>query len=54
MDLQLMMILIYISKYNNTAIAAESVNARLQECIEKARLFNTREFLVGKEVKDYS
>lgn len=43
-----------LAKYNDTAIAVESVNSRLQECIEKARLYNTREFLVGKEVKDYS
>jgi len=29
------------------------VNERLQECVEKSRLFNQREFLVGKEQKDY-
>ena len=43
-----------IQKYDEIAVNVESVNARIQECIEKSRLFNQREFLVGKEQKDYS
>jgi hypothetical protein len=43
-----------IAKYNEIAENVESVNDRLAECIEKSRLFNSREFLVGKEQKDYT
>jgi dynein heavy chain len=43
-----------LAKYEEIAENVESVNARIQECIEKSRLFNQREFLVGKEQKDYS
>jgi hypothetical protein len=43
-----------LNKYAEIAENVESVNERLQECIEKSRLFNQREFLVGKEQKDYS
>ena len=43
-----------ISKYMEIAENVESVNDRLAECLEKARLFNSREFLVGKEQKDYT
>jgi dynein heavy chain len=43
-----------LTKYAEIAENVESVNERLQECIEKSRLFNQREFLVGKEQKDYS
>jgi hypothetical protein len=36
------------------ADAVESINQRLQECIEKSRIYNQREYLVGKETTDYS
>jgi len=42
-----------ISKYMETAEAVESVNERLAECLERSRRYNQREFLVGKEGKDY-
>lgn len=38
-----------LSKYDEIAVNVEHVNEKLQECIEKSRLFNQREFLVGKE-----
>lgn len=43
-----------LAKYEETAENVGNVNQRLQECIDQARLFNQREFLVGKEQKDYS
>lgn len=43
-----------LTKYAEIAINVESVNERLQDCLEKSRLFNSREFVVGKEQKDYS
>jgi hypothetical protein len=38
-----------LAKYAETAENVESVNERLQECLEKSRMFAQREFLVGKE-----
>jgi hypothetical protein len=38
-----------LTKYAEIAINVESVNERLQDCLEKSRLFNSREFVVGKE-----
>jgi len=38
-----------LAKYEEIAENVESVNERLQECLEKSRLFAQREFLVGKE-----
>jgi dynein heavy chain len=43
-----------ITKYMEIAENVESVNDRLAECLDKSRLFNSREFLVGKEQKDYT
>ena len=38
-----------LNKYAETALDVESVNQRLQDCMEQAKLFNQREFLVGKD-----
>lgn len=43
-----------IDKYIEVAANVESINQRIQDCIETSRLYNQREFLVGKEQKDYS
>lgn len=43
-----------ISLYNKIAVDVESVNQRVQDCIEQSRLFNQREFLMGKDQRDYS
>lgn len=43
-----------LNKFIEYAENVTSVNDRLQECLEKSRLFATREFLVGKEARDYS
>jgi hypothetical protein len=43
-----------LNKFEEIAVDVESVNSRIQDCIEQSRLFNQREFLVGKEQKDYS
>jgi|LauGreDrversion4_2_1035121.scaffolds.fasta_scaffold58783_2 dynein heavy chain len=43
-----------LNRYEEIAVDVESVNQRIQDCIEQSRLFNQREFLVGKEQKDYS
>ena len=43
-----------LNRYEEIAVDVESVNQRVQDCIEQSRLFNQREFLVGKEMKDYS
>lgn len=43
-----------MDKYLENAEAVESINQRLQECIEKARMYNQREYLVGKETTDYT
>ena len=38
-----------LNKYEEIAEIVESVNQRLQDCIEQARLYNNREYLVNKE-----
>ena len=38
-----------LNKYEEIAVDVESVNQRLQDCIEQSRLYNQREFLVGKD-----
>jgi hypothetical protein len=43
-----------LEKYADIADNVDNVNLRLAECVDKARLYNQREFLVGKELKDYS
>lgn len=43
-----------MDKFLENAEAVESINARLQECLDKSRMYNQREFLVGKETTDYS
>ena len=43
-----------LNRFEEIAVDVESVNQRIQDCIEQSRLFNQREFLVGKEQKDYS
>lgn len=43
-----------IEKYMEYANNVDNVEAKLQESVEMARMFNQREFLVGKEVRDYS
>lgn len=43
-----------ITKFAEIAENVESVNERLQVCLEQSRLFGQREYLVGKEQKDYS
>jgi len=42
-----------LTKYAEIAENVESVNARLAECLEQSRLFTQKEFLVGKEPRDY-
>jgi len=42
-----------VNKYMEIADNVVSMNERLQECLDKSRKFNSREFLVGKEQKDY-
>jgi len=43
-----------IEKYIEYANNVDNVEAKLQESVEFARMYNQREFLVGKEVRDYS
>lgn len=43
-----------LNRFEEIAVDVESVNQRIQDCIEQSRLYNQREFLVGKEQKDYS
>jgi len=43
-----------LNRYDEIAVDVESVNQRVQDCIEQSRLYNQREFLVGKEQKDYT
>ena len=43
-----------LNRFEEIAVDVESVNQRLQDNIEQSRLYNQREFLVGKEQKDYS
>lgn len=43
-----------MDKYLDNAEAVESINQRLQECIEKSRVYNQREYLVGKDSTDYT
>lgn len=43
-----------IDKYIEYANNVDNVEAKLLESQEMARVFNQREFLVGKEIKDYS
>jgi aminoglycoside phosphotransferase family enzyme len=43
-----------LNKYEEIAIDVESVNQRVQDCLEQARMYNNREFLVGKDQMDYT
>jgi dynein heavy chain len=43
-----------LSKFEEIAFNVESVNNRLKECLDTSKLFNSREFLTGKDQKDYS
>jgi hypothetical protein len=43
-----------IDKYIEYANNVDNVEAKLLESQEMARMYNQREFLVGKEIKDYS
>ena len=43
-----------IDKYLDNAKASANVDDKIQECMEMARTFNQREYLVGNQVKDYS
>lgn len=41
-------------KYMDIAKMVDEIENKLAECQEQARMYNQREFLVGKEQKDYS
>lgn len=43
-----------MEKYLENAEAVESINQRLKECQEKARIYNNRESLINKEITDYT
>jgi len=43
-----------LNKFEETAVDVESINQRLRDCIDQAKLYNQREYLVGKDLKDYS
>ena len=43
-----------MEKYIEYASNVDNVEAKLIESTDLARLYNQREFLVGKETKDYS
>lgn len=43
-----------IEKYAEYAQNVDNIDSKLQESEENARLFNQREFLVGKEMRDYT
>lgn len=43
-----------LDKYIEYANNVDNVEAKLQESVEMSRMFNQREFLVGKETRDYS
>jgi hypothetical protein len=43
-----------MDKYLEYATNVDNVEAKLLESVEMARVYNQREFLVGKEVKDYT
>ena len=43
-----------MEKYSEYASNVDNVEAKLIESTDLARLYNQREFLVGKETKDYS
>jgi dynein heavy chain, axonemal len=43
-----------IEEYESAAAAVESVNQRLQSCIDEAKTYNLRESLSGAPITDYS
>ena len=43
-----------LDKYLEYAETVDNVEAKISESTEMARVFNSREFLVGKEIKDYT
>jgi dynein heavy chain len=43
-----------LEKYQEIAMNVDNIEEKLMESDELARLFNQREFLVGKELRDYS
>jgi dynein heavy chain len=43
-----------LDKYADIAIEVDRVDERVADCLENARTFNSREYLVGKETTDYS
>lgn len=43
-----------VEDYESAALAVESVNQRLQSCIDEAKKYNQRENLTGASITDYS
>ena len=43
-----------LEKYADIASEVDNVDARIADCLENARTFNSREYLVGKETTDYT
>jgi hypothetical protein len=43
-----------IEDIENAALAVESVNQRLQSCIDESKKYNLRENLTGAPITDYS
>lgn len=41
-------------KYLDIAKMVDDIELKLTECLDTARMYNQREFLVGKEQRDYS
>lgn len=43
-----------LDKYKEIAESVDNIDAKIQQCIEQARVYNQREYLVGKPQTDYS
>lgn len=43
-----------LDKYQDIAKMVDEIEIKLAECQENARMYNQREFLVGKDLRDYS
>ena len=43
-----------LEKYMDIASEVDNIDDKIKDCLEAAKTFNSREYLVGKETTDYS
>ena len=43
-----------LDKYKDIASEVDNIDTKIQDCLDSAKTFNSREYLVGKDITDYS